>query len=51
MAKMVKANDIDIFFSEATWALCSTYHTVLDSLTSKSVLAGEKLIVMYSNST
>ncbi len=29
MAKMVKASDIDIFLSDATWAVCSTYHTVL----------------------
>ncbi len=29
MAKTVKASDIDIILSDATWALCSTYHTVL----------------------
>jgi hypothetical protein len=29
MAKTVKASDIDIFLSDAAWAVCSTYHTVL----------------------
>jgi hypothetical protein len=29
MAKLVKASDIDIFLSDAAWAVCSTYHAVL----------------------
>jgi hypothetical protein len=29
MAEMVKTSDIDIFLSDAAWAVCSTYHTVL----------------------
>jgi hypothetical protein len=29
MAKMVKPSDIDVFLSNAAWAVCSTYHTVL----------------------
>jgi hypothetical protein len=29
MAELVKARDIDIFLSVATWAICSTYCTVL----------------------
>ncbi len=29
MAKSVKASDIDVFLSDAAWAVCSTYHTVL----------------------
>ncbi len=29
MAKSVKAGDIDVFLSDAAWAICSTYHTVL----------------------
>jgi hypothetical protein len=29
MAKMVKPSDIDVFLSDAAWAICSTYHTVL----------------------
>ncbi len=29
MAKMVEASEIDIFLSDAAWAVCSTYQTVL----------------------
>jgi hypothetical protein len=29
MAKLVKASDINVFLSDAAWAVCSTYHTVL----------------------
>ncbi len=29
MAEMVKASDINVFPSDAAWAVCSTYHTVL----------------------
>jgi hypothetical protein len=28
MAELVKASDINIFLSDAAWAVCSTYHTV-----------------------
>jgi hypothetical protein len=29
MAESVKASDFDVFLSDAAWAVCSTYHTVL----------------------
>jgi hypothetical protein len=29
MAELVNASDIDVFLSDAAWAICSTYHTVL----------------------
>jgi hypothetical protein len=29
MAELVKAKDINVFLSDAAWAVCSTYHTVL----------------------
>jgi hypothetical protein len=29
MANSVKPSDIDVFLSDAVWAICSTYHTVL----------------------
>ncbi len=29
MARLVKASDIDVFLSDAAWAICSTYHIVL----------------------
>jgi hypothetical protein len=31
MAESVKASDIDVFLSDATWAICTTYHTVLNT--------------------
>jgi hypothetical protein len=29
MAKRLKASDIEVFLSDAAWAICTTYHTVL----------------------
>ncbi len=29
MAELVETSDIDIFLTDAAWAFCSTYHTVL----------------------
>ena len=29
MANSVKSSDIDVFLSDAAWAICSTHHTVL----------------------
>jgi hypothetical protein len=29
VAETVKASDIDVFLSDVTWAVLSTYHTVL----------------------
>jgi hypothetical protein len=29
MAKTLKASDIDVFLSDAAWAVCSTYYAVL----------------------
>jgi hypothetical protein len=29
MAKLVNASDINVFLSDAAWAICSTHHTVL----------------------
>ena len=44
MANSVAPSDIATFLTNAAWAICSTYHTVLNSLTAKSVLAGQKTI-------
>ncbi len=51
MAETVTPYDVDVFLDNAAWAICSTYHTVLNSLSAKFVLAGEKLVAMYSIST
>ncbi len=45
MADSVTSNDVDVFLDNATWAICSTYHTVLNSLTAKSIPAGTKLVL------
>jgi hypothetical protein len=37
MAKMVKSSDIDVFLSDAAWAVCSTYHTVLKASPSAAI--------------
>jgi hypothetical protein len=29
MANSVTPDDLDVFLDNATWAICSTYHTVL----------------------
>jgi hypothetical protein len=51
MAETITPDDIDVFLDNVAWAICSTYHTVLNSLSAKSVLVGEKLIATYSIST
>jgi hypothetical protein len=51
MADSVTPDDNNVFFDNAAWAYCSTYYTVLNSLSAKSILAGEKLIATYSIST
>ncbi len=33
MAKSVTPNDVDVFLDNTAWTICSTYHTVLNSLT------------------
>jgi hypothetical protein len=30
MAESVTLNDVDVFLDNAAWAICSTYHTVLN---------------------
>ncbi len=43
MAEMVKPSDIDIFLSDAAWAICSTYHTVLKAFPSAAIFGREML--------
>ncbi len=50
-AKTITPDDVDVFLDNAAWAIRSTYHTVLNSLSAKSVLVGEKLVATYSIST
>ncbi len=37
MAKMVKPSDIDVFLSDAAWAIRSTYYTVLKASPGKAI--------------
>jgi hypothetical protein len=43
MAKMVKASNIDVFLSDATWAVCSTYHTVLKASPAAAIFGQDML--------
>jgi hypothetical protein len=43
MAKSVKPSDIDIFLSDAAWAVCSTYHTVLKASPGAAIFGRDML--------
>jgi hypothetical protein len=43
MAEMVKASDIDIFLSDAAWAICSTCHTVLNTSPGAAIFGRDML--------
>jgi hypothetical protein len=43
MAELVKASDIDVFLSDATWAVCSTYHTVLKASPGAAIFGQDML--------
>jgi hypothetical protein len=43
MAKLVKASDIDVFLSDAAWAICSTYHTVLKASSGAAIFGRDML--------
>ncbi len=43
MAEMVWASDIDVFLSDAAWAVCSTYHTVLKASPGAAIFGWDML--------
>jgi hypothetical protein len=43
MAERVKASDIDIFLSDAAWAVRSTYHTVLNASPGAAIFGRDML--------
>jgi hypothetical protein len=43
MAETVKPSDIDIFLSNAVWAVCSTYHTVLKASPGAAIFGRDML--------
>jgi hypothetical protein len=44
MAELVKASDIDAFLSDAAWAICSTYHTVLKASPGAAIFGQDMLL-------
>jgi hypothetical protein len=44
MAKMVKVSDTDVFLSDAAWAICSTYHTVLKAFPGAAIFGQDMLL-------
>jgi hypothetical protein len=43
MAKTVKTSDINLFLSDAAWAICSTYHTVLKASPGAAIFGQDML--------
>ncbi len=43
MAELVKASDIDVFLSDAAWAVRSTYHTVLKASPGATIFGQDML--------
>jgi hypothetical protein len=43
MAKTVTPNDVVVFLDNATWAICSTYHTVLKASPGKAIFGRDML--------
>ncbi len=43
MNELVKASDIDVFLSDAAWAVCSTYHTVFKASPDAAIFGQDML--------
>ncbi len=43
MAELVKTSDIDVFLSDTTWVVCSTYHTVLKASPGAAIFGRDML--------
>jgi hypothetical protein len=43
MAETVKPMDMDVFLSDAAWAICSTYHTVLKASPGAAIFGQDML--------
>jgi hypothetical protein len=43
MAESLKTSDIDVFLSDAAWAVCSTYHTVLKASLGAAIFGRDML--------
>ena len=43
MANTVETSDIDVFLTDAAWAICSTYHTVLKASQGAAIFGRDML--------
>ncbi len=43
MAKTITPDDVDVFLDNATWAICSTYHTVLKASRGAAIFGHDML--------
>jgi hypothetical protein len=43
MAKSVTPDDVDVFLDNAAWAICSTYHTVLNASPGAAIFGWDML--------
>ena len=43
MANSVKTSDIDVFLTDAAWAICSIYHTVLKASPGAAIFGQDML--------
>jgi hypothetical protein len=43
MANSVTSNDVDVFLDNAAWAICSTYHTVLEASPGAAIFGRDML--------
>jgi hypothetical protein len=43
MAETVKPSDIDVFISDAAWAICSTHHTLLKASPGAAIFGQDML--------
>jgi hypothetical protein len=48
MTKLVNASDIDVFLSDAAWAICSTHHTVLKASPGAAIFGQECFLTFHS---
>jgi hypothetical protein len=49
MAKAVKPSNIDVFLSDAAWAIHSTYHTVLKASPGAAIFGQEIIYLTFQS--
>jgi hypothetical protein len=46
MAMTVTSNDVDVFLNNTAWAICSTYHTVIEASSGGAIFGCDMLFVI-----